>query len=82
MPRIVRTAAQHWQLVSGRLDVCPSLRDLVADGSLDRDWTDDLVAHSVQITCLSEDIVVLWSGPDGLWGTKDDERAPRGESAK
>jgi hypothetical protein len=72
--RVVRMAVQSWQAVVTSSS-CPTYPDLVRAGLLDPgvsrvDGTD------FQIACSSDDVTVVWAGPDRLLRTLDDETAP------
>lgn len=76
--RAVRQAVKLWWLEHGSTD-CPTVRELVAGGALDRDNAErDAWGEPWQIVCEREDVVVVSSGRDRQQDTADDIRVPPG----
>jgi hypothetical protein len=72
--RIVRRAVQSWQAVVSS-SACPTYPDLVGAGLLDP-GVSRIDGADFQIACSSDDVTVVWAGPDRLLRTLDDETAP------
>jgi hypothetical protein len=67
----VRTAAQEWQLAHGRWNDCPTYGTLLDERRLDPSIEELCPRNSIRITCAQGDVIVSWSGRDGVFGTPD-----------
>jgi hypothetical protein len=72
--RVVRMAVQQWQTITASSG-CPAYAELVHAGVLDTEVSRDAGAD-FRIACASDDISVLWTGPDRKFGTLDDVAVP------
>lgn len=74
--RQIRAGVKAWCLGRGD-DSCPSVRDLIEGGILDRDNTGvDVWGGEWQLDCRQGDVTVISAGPDRTKGTSDDIRIP------
>jgi hypothetical protein len=74
--RIVRSAVIDYQLAAGSAQTCPTLRDLVAHGNVEPNFTDNYAQEAFSISCSGEQVSIVWAGPDRAVGTSDDRQAP------
>jgi hypothetical protein len=72
--RSVRMAVQSWQAIFAS-SACPTYPELVGAGLLDPGVSRSHGAD-FQIACSSDDVTVVWAGPDRQLRTLDDETVP------
>lgn len=74
----IRHGVKTWWMEHD-VGTCPSVKDLVADGTLDRGKVDvDAWGQPWRIKCDERDVTIVSLGPDKLPDTEDDIRVPPG----
>jgi competence protein ComGC len=74
--RTIRGAVKTWRIHHDHSQ-CPSVDDLIADGTLDRDSARrDSWGESWSVQCTDDEVTVVSSGRDRQLGTGDDIRIP------
>ncbi len=73
-PRVVRMAVRQWRVVTNS-NACPAYTELIDAGLLDPGVSRH-AGSDFRIDCLTDEVSVLWAGPDRQFQTPDDEMAP------
>ena len=74
----IRSAVKLWWASGNDAGNCPTVKDLVADGALDRGKSTkgDAWGQPWRIQCDASDATIVSLGPDKLLDTEDDIRVP------